>query len=88
MGSVIMSKPRNIQNNNLFNHIPLMKPWLGDDEVEELRKVVISGWISQGTKVEEFEKMVASFTSNWLMIVILVFVGLGFIYQIFKRKGK
>ena len=46
----------------LFKHqIPLMKPWVGIEEYEILKDVILSGWISQGPKVEKFEKTVASF---------------------------
>lgn len=43
------------------NQIPLMKPWLGIEEWESLKDVILSGWISQGPKVHEFEKCVADF---------------------------
>lgn len=48
--------------NKLFeNQIPLMKPWLGLEEWEVLKDVILSGWVSQGPKVQEFEDAVASF---------------------------
>ncbi len=43
------------------NHIPLMKPWLGTEEWEVLKDVILSGWVSQGPKVQEFEQAIASF---------------------------
>lgn len=35
--------------------IDLMKPWLGDEEVEALAEVVASGRVAQGPKVKQFE---------------------------------
>jgi perosamine synthetase len=41
------------------SHIPLSKPYFELDELEEIRKVLDSGWVSQGPKVKEFEEGVA-----------------------------
>ena len=51
-----------MENKNLFeNMIPFMKPWLGEEEWYALKDVVLSGWVSQGPKVQEFERVVADF---------------------------
>jgi dTDP-4-amino-4,6-dideoxygalactose transaminase len=42
--------------------IPLASPWTGEDELEEVRAVLVSGQLSQGPKVEEFERRVATLT--------------------------
>ncbi len=41
------------------DQIPLLKPWIDDDELGEVEAVLKSGWISQGPKVAEFERLVA-----------------------------
>ncbi len=41
------------------NQIPFLKPWLGEEEVAAVRDVILSGWISLGPKVEEFERAIA-----------------------------
>lgn len=47
---------------NLFEkQIPLMKPFLNSEEFEPLREVLLSGWVSQGPKVAEFEEAIANF---------------------------
>ena len=42
--------------------IPITKPNLGLEEVEAVKKVIVSGWIVQGPKVQEFENQFAQYT--------------------------
>ena len=42
-------------------HIPLSKPYFESDELEEIRKVLDLGWVSQGPKVKEFEEGIAKY---------------------------
>jgi perosamine synthetase len=39
--------------------VPLALPLTADDEFEEVREVLSSGWLTQGPKVTQFEEMVA-----------------------------
>jgi dTDP-4-amino-4,6-dideoxygalactose transaminase len=41
--------------------IPITKPSVGDAEVAELAGVVASGWLTQGPRVAEFERVVADY---------------------------
>ena len=41
--------------------IPLMKPYVGSEELEEIRKVLESGYLAQGPKVKEFETSFANY---------------------------
>lgn len=41
--------------------IPIAKPDIGNDEIETVVKTLKSGWITQGKKVEEFEKVFANY---------------------------
>lgn len=41
--------------------IPLLRPYFDSEEIEEIRKVLDSGWVSQGPKVREFEKKVEEY---------------------------
>jgi dTDP-4-amino-4,6-dideoxygalactose transaminase len=35
--------------------IPVMRPWLGDDEAQAAAAAIASGWVAQGPRVAEFE---------------------------------
>src|SRR4029079_9955513 len=41
--------------------IPVAKPVLDEREVEAVRRVVLSGWVTQGPEVAAFEKEFAAF---------------------------
>jgi len=41
--------------------IPLAKPYFDNDEIEEIKKVLDSGWVTQGPKVKEFEEKFAKY---------------------------
>ncbi|HWX20981.1 MAG TPA: DegT/DnrJ/EryC1/StrS family aminotransferase [Candidatus Binatia bacterium] len=43
----------------MTNGIPLARPFFGPEEEAAVREVLHSGWVSQGPKVEEFEKRLA-----------------------------
>jgi perosamine synthetase len=41
--------------------IPLLRPYFDGEELKEIQKVLDSGWVSQGPKVEEFEHILAEY---------------------------
>ncbi len=43
------------------NQIPLMRPWIGEEEIEAVREVLLSGWITQGPRVIDFERKIADY---------------------------
>ena len=40
--------------------IPVMRPWLGNEEAEAAADAVASGWVAQGPRVREFEEAFAA----------------------------
>ena len=44
-----------------MNEIPVIIPYMDQDEVNEVTMVLNSGWVAQGPKVAEFEELVASY---------------------------
>jgi perosamine synthetase len=42
--------------------IPITKPYFTKDEAKAVEEVLKSGWVSQGPKVVEFEKLIAEYT--------------------------
>lgn len=41
------------------SRIPVMIPWLGEDEARAASDAVLSGWVAQGPRVAEFERLFA-----------------------------
>ena len=41
--------------------IPITVPHLDEDEVQAAREAILSGWVTQGPKVEQFERLVADY---------------------------
>ena len=41
--------------------IPTFRPWFGEEEVEAVREVLLSGWVGAGPKVSELEETFASY---------------------------
>lgn len=41
--------------------IPISKPWTGEAEAEAARRVILSGWVTQGPEVSAFEREFAAY---------------------------
>lgn len=42
--------------------IPLFRPFLGEEEIEQIRETFRNGWVGLGPKTLEFEKLISEFT--------------------------
>ncbi|MDB4999244.1 MAG: aminotransferase DegT [Mucilaginibacter sp.] len=50
--------------------IPIAKPYLTQEEAQAAYNTILSGWITQGPKVEEFEKQFAAYTGAKYAIAV------------------
>ncbi len=41
--------------------IPIIKPWIGEEEAEATRRPLLSGWVTQGPEVAAFEEELAQY---------------------------
>ena len=65
--------------------IPITRPCIGEEEAQAAAKAVLSGWLSQGERVQEFESLVAGYvgakhaiaTSNCTTALQLALIGAG-----------
>jgi perosamine synthetase len=53
------SSKRGMRDKQPGYSIPLIRPSVGEEELEEVRGVLESGWLAQGPKVREFERELA-----------------------------
>jgi dTDP-4-amino-4,6-dideoxygalactose transaminase len=68
-----------------MSNIPVIIPYFTHEEAEEVIKILGSDWVAQGTKVAEFEKMVASYeqvnygiaTTSCTTALHLALIGMG-----------
>ncbi|MHB9073488.1 MAG: DegT/DnrJ/EryC1/StrS family aminotransferase [Desulfobaccales bacterium] len=47
-----------------MRQIPLIIPWLGEEEVQAAKKAILSGWVTQGPQVKAFEDAFAAYTGT------------------------
>jgi perosamine synthetase len=45
-----------------MRQIPLIIPWLGEEEVQAAQRAILSGWVTQGPQVKAFEDAFAAYT--------------------------
>ena len=52
--------------------IPIAKPYLTEDEAQNAYNTILSGWVTQGPRVEEFEEIFA-FAIAFILTDVLFF---------------
>ena len=52
------------------NIIPLFKVFMSEDVVKPLSETIMSGFITQGEKVEQFERELSSFFGNGRLLTL------------------
>jgi dTDP-4-amino-4,6-dideoxygalactose transaminase len=50
--------------------IPIAKPYLGEEEAQEAYKTVLTGWVTQGPKVKEFEEKFAAYVGSKYAVAV------------------
>ena len=51
-------------------NIPIAKPFLGKEEADAAHKTILSGWVTQGPKVAEFEENFAEYVGSKYAIAV------------------
>ncbi|MBD2296485.1 DegT/DnrJ/EryC1/StrS family aminotransferase [Anabaena sphaerica FACHB-251] len=44
-----------------MQNLPIAKPWIGEPEAEAAKRAIMSGWVTQGPEVAEFEQEFAAY---------------------------
>jgi dTDP-4-amino-4,6-dideoxygalactose transaminase len=50
--------------------IPIAKPYLTDEEADSASKTILSGWVTQGLKVQEFEENFAQYVGSKYAVAV------------------
>ena len=50
--------------------IPIAMPWVGKDEFEAIKRVLLSRWVGQGPEVENFERRFASYIGTKFAVAV------------------
>ena len=54
----------------MTNTIPLFKVFMSEDVIKPLNETIMSGFITQGEKVEQFERELSSFFGNSRLLTL------------------
>jgi dTDP-4-amino-4,6-dideoxygalactose transaminase len=65
-----MNKRTELRSGQNALNVPLTRPYFDEEEIEEIKEVLDSGWVSQGPKTKKFEDAFAKYVGAKYVIAV------------------
>jgi dTDP-4-amino-4,6-dideoxygalactose transaminase len=66
----IWRKPLDLPMKRRGKAIPVAMPWIGEEELRGIKRVLLSRWLGQGPEVEEFERSFAKYIGTRFAVAV------------------